>query len=293
MSILFSIIIPTFNRVVALERCLNSLLLQSYKNFEVIVCDDGSTDNTQEMVEEFKGRMNIRYHHNENWGGPARPRNLGLNEARGEWICFLDSDDWYHNDRLDYLSKIVGDDFDVYHHHLLSVDGSNIISGRIPTWQINNANATLDLLTNFNGILTSSTCLRKATFDKLKLFFSEDKRIIGLEDFDLWIKLAFSGAKFKLLNKNLGYYSVDGTDHITFLDQRQIDRLFELYSSNQNKLSYKDRKKSIAAFNYQKACILTIGKDFAGAAKCFMFALKYGTRKIKVRSIYKLLFNRL
>lgn len=132
MSLLFSIIIPTFNRVLALERCLNSLLLQNYKNFEVIICDDGSTDNTFEMVEKFRGQINLRYYYNENWGGPAKPRNLGLSVASGKWICFLDSDDWYHNDRLSYLANAVNNDFDVYHHNLLRVNRSNVILSRMP-----------------------------------------------------------------------------------------------------------------------------------------------------------------
>jgi glycosyltransferase involved in cell wall biosynthesis len=89
-----SIIIPTFNRARNLAHVLNGLTRQDYKLFEVIIADDGSTDNTKEVVDSFRDRLNIRYA----WCGKnkgfraARTRNTGLRKARGEIIVFLDSD---------------------------------------------------------------------------------------------------------------------------------------------------------------------------------------------------------
>jgi glycosyltransferase involved in cell wall biosynthesis len=89
-----SIIIPTYNRENNLKYCLNSLTKQTFKNFEVIVSDDGSTDNTKEIVNSFRDKLNIRYIYlGKNRGfRAARTRNFGLKRSRGEIIIFLDSD---------------------------------------------------------------------------------------------------------------------------------------------------------------------------------------------------------
>src|SRR5680860_1084245 len=107
----FSVIIPTYNRAKDIDQCLSSLLAQTYKNFEVIVCDDGSTDNTKDIVESYKDRLNIRYDWSENWGGPARPRNRGIKLSQADWICFLDSDDWWCPNKLEECVKYL-DNYD-------------------------------------------------------------------------------------------------------------------------------------------------------------------------------------
>ncbi|MFN8576582.1 MAG: glycosyltransferase [Candidatus Sericytochromatia bacterium] len=89
-----SIIIPTYNRANNLFYVLNSLVFQNFEEFEVIIADDGSTDNTREIVESFRNKLNIRYAFcGENQGfRAARTRNIGLSKARGQLIIFLDSD---------------------------------------------------------------------------------------------------------------------------------------------------------------------------------------------------------
>ncbi len=114
-KIIFSVIIPKYNRTETLKRALQSLVTQTYKEFEVIVCDDGSTDNTKEIVDSFKNNLSIRYIWEENWGGPARPRNSGINISKNEWICFLDSDDWWYPKKLEtVLSRLNNADI-IYH----------------------------------------------------------------------------------------------------------------------------------------------------------------------------------
>ena len=79
-KIKFSIIIPTYNRALLLKRCLDSLCSQTYRDFEVIVCDDGSTDGTNEIINQFEDKLSLKYLYDTNWGGPARPRNNGIKE---------------------------------------------------------------------------------------------------------------------------------------------------------------------------------------------------------------------
>ncbi len=95
----FSIILPTYNRAHLISTAIESVIAQSITDWELIVIDDGSTDNTKEIVFSFHDSR-IMYGHQEN-KGRSIARNAGLHNARGTWICFLDSDDWYLEDHLE------------------------------------------------------------------------------------------------------------------------------------------------------------------------------------------------
>ena len=101
---LISIYLPTHNRVDRLKRALNSIYSQTYKNYEIIVCDDGSSDATQEwMLDLVKKNNQVRYLRNPKPKGACSARNLGIFAARGEFITGLDDDDEFTNDRLERL----------------------------------------------------------------------------------------------------------------------------------------------------------------------------------------------
>lgn len=97
----FSIIIPTYNRAYVILKAINSIINQSFKDWELIVVDDGSSDNTKELIEKINN-PEIKYVHQTNQERSAA-RNNGINHARGEYICFLDSDDEYFLDYLELL----------------------------------------------------------------------------------------------------------------------------------------------------------------------------------------------
>jgi glycosyltransferase involved in cell wall biosynthesis len=92
-----SVVIPTYNRAGFVPEAIESVLSQSYRNFEVIVVDDGSTDNTSEVLEPYHDRIRLIQQTN---SGVSSARNRGLNEAEGEWVAFLDSDDLWRPDKL-------------------------------------------------------------------------------------------------------------------------------------------------------------------------------------------------
>jgi len=87
-----SVIIPTYNRAVALEKAIQSVLAQTHRNYELLVIDDGSTDNTHSVVQKYRGRM--RYY-SKLHAGVSSARNLGLEKSEGSWVAFLDSDDYW------------------------------------------------------------------------------------------------------------------------------------------------------------------------------------------------------
>jgi len=96
---LISVIIPTYNREKIIERAINSVINQTYKNWELIIVDDGSTDNTKKVLEPYLKNNKIKYFHNKNKGVSA-VRNFGIKKAQGEYIAFLDSDDEFVKEKL-------------------------------------------------------------------------------------------------------------------------------------------------------------------------------------------------
>lgn len=101
---LVSVIIPTYNRAVLLSEAVNSVLLQTYQNIEIIVIDDGSTDNTTEVMASFGER--VRYTRRANAGVNAA-RNLGLKQARGEFVALLDSDDLWARYKIELQVRLL------------------------------------------------------------------------------------------------------------------------------------------------------------------------------------------
>ena len=101
----FSIIVPTFNREEYIIKCIDSVLDQTYDNFELIIVDDGSTDNTENLVKKYQDKR-IKYFKNENHG-IGYSRNFGLNKAKGDYIFFLDSDDYLEENMLEEVSKEI------------------------------------------------------------------------------------------------------------------------------------------------------------------------------------------
>ena len=103
----FSIILPTYNRACFLSNAINSVINQTYCKWELIVVDDGSTDDTKDVIAKFIEKDNrVRYLHQKNKERSAA-RNKGIEEAKGHWICFLDSDDIYHTNHLEEFKNLI------------------------------------------------------------------------------------------------------------------------------------------------------------------------------------------
>ena len=98
---MFSIILPTFNRGHMIRLAIESVLSQTYNDWELIIVDDGSTDKTKDVIDKFIEKDNrVKYLYQKNQERSAA-RNNGIKEAKGDWICFLDSDDIYHVNHLE------------------------------------------------------------------------------------------------------------------------------------------------------------------------------------------------
>ena len=201
----FSVVIPTFNSAAKIHRAIDSVLSQTYDNFEILVMDDGSEDNTAELVSRYKS-IKLIYKNDINFGGPARPRNRGIALANGEWICFLDADDWWTNDKLQACFDCINDKVDLIYHDLDIISEESLFFKRktINSWQLKKP-ILMDLLLNGNPIANSSTVVRKSLF-KLIGGINEKSELIAVEDYHTWLRLAQLTDQFVYLPQKLGYY---------------------------------------------------------------------------------------
>ena len=99
-----SVIIAVYNGEKTIKRAIDSIFKQSWLVDEIIIVDDGSTDNTQNIVAEFQGKVLYNYQQN---AGVSTARNKGVEQATSEWICFLDADDWYYPDRIKWHMEMI------------------------------------------------------------------------------------------------------------------------------------------------------------------------------------------
>ena len=107
-NFLISVIVPVYNIEKYIERCVRSICVQTYKNLEILLVDDGSTDGSGEICERLaKEDERIRVFHKEN-GGSSSARNLGIREAKGEYLGFIDSDDYIEPDMYELLAEGIG-----------------------------------------------------------------------------------------------------------------------------------------------------------------------------------------
>jgi glycosyltransferase involved in cell wall biosynthesis len=206
-SPMVSVIIPTFNQAEFLQKALQSVINQTFQDWEAIVIDNHSQDTTKEIVESMKDSR-IRYVGFSNNGIIAASRNLGINIANGNYIAFLDSDDlWYPlklSTCLDYLNR--GADA-ACHGTWIRKD---LVLGKkfIPAKPYHNLYETL--LFKGNSIIVTSTVIVKKQCLKQFGVFSENPAMVMAEDYDLWLRLAKNNVRWIIIPEILGEYTVHG-----------------------------------------------------------------------------------
>ena len=128
---LVSVIIPTYNRPTYLKQTLDSVVNQTYNNIEIIVVDDGSpNEDTLRVCKKYK---TVTYLKIENSGGPAKPRNVGIKEAKGKYIAFLDDDDLWIATKIEQQVRILEEhnDFGLAHGYCQIIDENGKLTGEI------------------------------------------------------------------------------------------------------------------------------------------------------------------
>jgi glycosyltransferase involved in cell wall biosynthesis len=210
MKGLISVIIPTYNSEKYLNETISSVLKQSYRNFELIIVDDGSEDNTREIIEGYASQNNqIKFFRIPHSGNPSVPRNFGISKANGEFIAFLDNDDLWTKNKLKIQLKYLQSRADIVLAYSMSVTFGdvNIFSPYFEVLPLFHkaAKTKNDLIVKGNSITCSSVIARTDLIKKTG-GFDEDPEL-KVEDYDLWLRLAELG-DFCFIPKILTYYRV-------------------------------------------------------------------------------------
>ncbi len=209
-KVFVSCIMPAYNAEKYIYQSIESVIAQTYKNWELIVIDDGSTDNTADIIRQFQNRdKRIHYYFQTN-AKQAAARNNAINRANGEILAFLDSDDQWTINHIEIclaeLNKntcdIVSTGFyDSFVHGDMQLDNNRSIH---PIYSgIYSGDEGLNLFIMSNKVATSSVLMRKTDIKKIGLF---DPKATPAEDYDLWIRAIKIGIKVKVLPEATMYY---------------------------------------------------------------------------------------
>lgn len=206
---LVSVIIPTYNHAHFIGRALQSVINQTYANWEAIVLDNHSTDNTDEVVLGFPDdRIKLVKIHNH--GIIAASRNAGLKLASGQWVAFLDSDDAWNPDKLTRCLDKLQQGYDLVCHAENWVNQkTNPPSVRAVVYGPEPRASFENLLFDGNCISTSAVVVALSDLRTVGLF-TEGSDINTAEDYELWLKLARSGLRIGFLPQVLGEYTIHG-----------------------------------------------------------------------------------
>ncbi len=286
----FSVVIPLYNKQNSIAATLQSVLAQTYTNYEIIVVDDGSTDGSANVaratLREFSGRstgygLEFRVIRKEN-GGVSSARNAGILAAKGEYVAFLDGDDLWHPEYLETLHQLIEDypDAALYGIGCTTMNGDKIPENVAPSTERGEVN---DLWNNYPGYWTGSSSSSRMRLIEIGLF---DTRMTHGEDIDMWWRLLLSG-KGAFDNRVLAYYRQDAENramnklipldkHIPYF----VDKYAEARAKNVDFRRFFDREMIYRLYPYLFDA--RYRKDAKRIAKQMDYSLQKWTMKFRM-----------
>jgi glycosyltransferase involved in cell wall biosynthesis len=235
---LVSIIMPTYNAEKFISKSIQSVLNQTYQNWELIVVNDGSKDNTSKVVESFDDKRILLIKQKNS--GVSKARNIGIKNAKGAYIAFLDSDDLWLKKKLEiqvnYMLNHPNIVLSYTYYNSFVGDDTVVKNKQLYPFKINNLNERLLV---FNFIATLTVMVKS---DVLKDIGGFDTQLFGPEDWDLWIKVSQKG-NIGYINQNLALYR-EHDGGISKSKARQLEEEYKvllrhvLKSENQRLIKY-------------------------------------------------------
>jgi glycosyltransferase involved in cell wall biosynthesis len=235
------IIVPLYGRDKYLKKCIDSLLNQDFEDYEIIIINDNSKGNAEEIIKSYNDKK-IVYIKNKTNKGIGYNRNIGIKKAKGDYVCFIDSDDYVSND---FLSKMYNyskeNDLDLCICNYYNVDekGNIIKEFNLPSFNITNINETPKLLIDIN-LGPCNKLFKKNTLLENKIKFSEKLKYEDLSFMAISIK---ESKKIGKIDSFLNYFTVHKNSETTTRDKRvfdifkQIDIVKEYYKDTNKYLN--------------------------------------------------------
>lgn len=255
-----SIIIPLYNRKELLCRALRSVLNQTILPLEILICDDGSTDNPQSIMSDFaKSAVPIIWLENKECHGVSHARNQGIAAAKGDFIAFLDSDDEWLPKKLELQLAFFKENpqFNIIHGEEIWIRNGVRVNPckRFIKTGGNIFNRSLD----FSLIAPSAVMAKREIFDKCGIF---DENLPVCEDYDLWLRIMLAGEEFGFISTPLvTRYAGHAGQLSTRYEAMDRFRAESLYKLLQMTNIPTDKRKKMQKTLHQKAQILLKGAE--------------------------------
>ena len=220
---LVSIIIPCYNNHCTLRQTINSCLEQSYNNLEIIIVNDGSTQNIDSIINDYDDSR-LKYLKQEN-KGVANARNNGIRKSSGDYIQFLDADDCLHPNKIEIqIKELMSEEYDI---SLCDICIINDSGSKIENISIENKilNENIFDILFMGGLFPPNVPLFKRKLLNNIKYFNEDRQIEYVADLDFWLRLFMDDNKYSYINLPLAYYrkSKDSMSSNLFEMNKQLD----------------------------------------------------------------------
>jgi glycosyltransferase involved in cell wall biosynthesis len=271
---LFSVVIPIYNSETTLAETLNSLAHQSFTDFEVILVNDGSTDASKKIIENWRSNhpsIQLKLIGQAN-SGLGNSRNVAIKHAIGDYVCFLDADDIWTKHKLQKLARFHEMNSSDFIYHPVQSFGLTSPKKRFcyPLTSIQ------ELMVKGNPIVPSAVCLKTELARKHP--FSTNPKFHGAEDLLLWIQLMHAGYAPSYLNEHLTLYREDGGMSTNLKEHYQnVFHVFE-HSSTQKMVNPDLIKAAVKRKNYEAARFFQKRKHFALAESYYSQSAKYSSK---------------
>lgn len=235
---LVTVYIATHNRAALLLRALESVLNQTYPNIEIIVADDGSSDETAELIQPYVESKKVIYLRNETPKGACATRNLAIMEAKGEYITGLDDDDEFTKTRI----RLLLDTFIINRYSCLATSYAEKTPSGVINRQLDTGIVTLDKLLHAN-VLGNQVFTKTAYLKEIGGF---DEEMPAFQDYDTWVRLlARFGSGYKLRDLEYIWYTDHQSGRISESPQRRV-RALTLFIQKHEHLMSPKHKNSMA-----------------------------------------------
>lgn len=284
----FSVVVTTYNRKDLLKKCIQSILNQTYKDFELIVVDNDSNYDFFEFINSFNDKR-IKPFQNQNNGIIATNRNVGIRKAISKYVSFCDDDDLWFPKKLEEIKKSIIEHPDCIlycHYEIMESNGKTI---KLLKHGPSNDNMYETMLFKGNRVSTSA-----ATVDRIIALeengFDESEELLTVEDYDFWLKLAKRG-KFHFTRKALGKYILFGENEssntrlhadATFAVR---DKHIKSYSLEKNDFNSKKVRTFYSRMWTWKSISHLRMKEYKLSRECILKALKYNHLNLKALTV--------
>lgn len=303
----YSVVIPLYNGARSIEKTLDTVLAQTYKNYEIILVNDDSPDNVGIVVKKYIAThpgVEFVYVEQKNKGlGGAR--NTAIRHSSGDVIAILDQDDLWYPNKLERVTKFYKENQDVsIMSHDLNIQKNGEIIGVLPSGPLSD-NMHRALLFRGNCLATPAVTFKKALIEDIGSFSENTEKYHLIEDYELWMRIARAGYRFCFIPEILGEYAVHDNNYSFLKAERMCKSAVNVVNLHYNKLKtkrsldwYRLRHRRatlcyIAAFNLFyyarsfnqsiKYLIRALGSD----PFLFFQFVRYGLRKM-----YKIIMKR-